>query len=295
METLGELTIYDDTPYEQIVSRASDAEAVILNRCVIDRPLLSRLPKLRFLGTLATGYNSIDIKAARERGIPVCNAPDYCTDSVAQHTFSLLLSLCGHCEGQSRNLKENGWKAAEHTAMLNPIPELSGKIFGILGFGSIGQAVAKIALAFSMKVIYFNRSLKSFPGCTQVSLKELFQKSDVLSIHCPLTDETRGLVDKALLSSMKPNSLLINTARGAILREEDLAEALNEGRIAGAGLDVLSEEPPKKEHPLLSAKNCILTPHIAWSSKEARQRVIEIVADNLKSFLSGQIQNIVNP
>ncbi len=295
LEALGELTVYDDTSYDQIVSRAKEAEAVILNRCVIDRPLMSRLPRLRFLGTLATGYNSIDTEAARERGIPVCNVPDYCTSSVAQHAFSLLLSLCGRCESQSRSVKEKGWETAERAVMQSPIPELFGKTFGILGFGDIGQAAARIALAFSMEVIFYNRSKKDFPGCTQVSLPELFQRSDVLSIHCPLTDETRGLVDKHLLFSMKPTALLINTARGAIVREKDLAQALNEGRIAGAGVDVLSQEPPAEDHPLLHAKNCILTPHIAWSSKEARQRLIQIVADNLKGFLSGETQHVVNP
>ena len=291
---LGKLTVYDDTPYELIRERAGAAEAVIMNRTIMDRAILKELPCLRFLGALATGYNTIDIAAAEELGITVCNVPLYCAETVAQHAFSLLLALCNRAEYYSETVRDGGWKRAEEESAFSPMFELSGKTLGIFGFGAIGSAVARLGLAFGMKVLLCSRTRKEAPaGCSWVSLRELFQKSDVVSIHCPLTEETRGLINSSLLSLMKPSAFLLNTSRGAVVAEADLAEALNTGRLAGAGMDVLSQEPPAPEHPLLSAKNCIITPHVAWSSREARQRLIGIVAENLRCFLAGVPQNVV--
>ena len=269
LRALGSVTVYDSTKPEEIVERAKDAEAVILNRNVISREIMQKLPKLRFIGLLATGYNTVDVKAAGELGITVCNVPLYCVETVAQQAFALLLELCNHTEKISAATRGGDWdKARTMSHSTHPLFELYGKTLGIVGFGHIGQTVAK--------------------------LDALFKNADVVSLHCPLTDETRGLVNAERLNLMKPTAFLINTARGAVVDEAALAEALNSGRIAGAGLDVLVHEPPKKDDPLLAAQNCIVTPHIAWASRDARARLIKTVAENLKAFRNGTPQNVVS-
>lgn len=296
LERLGNLLVYPHTKEADILERAKEFEAVIINRAPFTRTTIEALPKLQYIGALATGYNTIDTQAAAERGIPVCNVPLYCVETVAQCTFSLLLALCSHTETFSHTVKTTGWGEAlkaSHTTL--PLVELSGKKMGILGYGNIGAAVGKMAEAFGMEVLVYSRSKKELPPShRQCELEALFRDSDVVSIHCPLTEDTKGLVDKALLSLMKPSALLINTARGAIVDEEALAQALSDGILAGAGIDVFSQEPPPPSHPLLHAPHCIVTPHIAWASKEARQRLIDQVAENLAQFQKGKPIHVVN-
>lgn len=296
LEALGRVTVYDSTPADCVVKRAQDAEALIVNRIVLNRAVLDALPKLRYIGTLATGYNTIDVRAAREKGVTVCNVPLYCVETVAQLTLALLLALCNRVEHLSAVTRSGGWNdAVEATHTTAPILELSGKTLGILGFGNIGRAVAQLGLALGMRVLVHSRTQRALPaGCTWCGFETLFETADVVSLHCPLTDETRGIVGASVLARMKPTALLINTARGALVDENALADALNSGRLAGAGLDVMAEEPPRADHPLLTAKNCLITPHIAWASREARLRLIDAVAGNLRAFLAGQPVNVVS-
>lgn len=296
LEALGRVTVYDSTPADCVVKRAQNAEALIVNRIVLNRAVLDALPKLRYIGTLATGYNTIDVRAAREKGVTVCNVPLYCVETVAQLTLALLLALCNRVEHLSAVTRSGGWNdAVEATHTTAPILELSGKTLGILGFGNIGRAVAQLGLALGMRVLVHSRTQRALPtGCTWCSFETLFETADVVSLHCPLTDETRGIVSASVLARMKPTALLINTARGALVDENALADALNSGRLAGAGLDVMAEEPPRPDHPLLTAKNCLITPHIAWASREARLRLIDAVAGNLRAFLAGQPVNVVS-
>ena len=296
LEALGRVTVYDSTPADCVVKRAQNAEALIVNRIVLNRAVLDALPKLRYIGTLATGYNTIDVRAAREKGVTVCNVPLYCVETVAQLTLALLLALCNRVEHLSAVTRSGGWNdAVEATHTTAPILELSGKTLGILGFGNIGRAVAQLGLALGMRVLAHSRTQRALPaGCTWCSFETLFETADVVSLHCPLTDETRGIVGASVLARMKPTALLINTARGALVDENALADALNSGRLAGAGLDVMAEEPPRPDHPLLTAKNCLITPHIAWASREARLRLIDAVAGNLRAFLAGQPVNVVS-
>lgn len=296
LEALGRVTVYDSTPADCVVKRAQNAEALIVNRIVLNRAVLDALPKLRYIGTLATGYNTIDVRAAREKGVTVCNVPLYCVETVAQLTLALLLALCCRVEHLSAVTRSGGWNdAVEATHTTAPILELSGKTLGILGFGNIGRAVAQLGLALGMRVLVHSRTQRALPaGCTWCGFETLFETADVVSLHCPLTDETRGIVGASVLARMKPTALLINTARGALVDENALADALNSGRLAGAGLDVMAEEPPRADHPLLTAKNCLITPHIAWASREARLRLIDAVAGNLRAFLAGQPVNVVS-
>lgn len=296
LEALGRVTVYDSTPADCVVKRAQDAEALIVNRIVLNRAVLDALPKLRYIGTLATGYNTIDVRAAREKGVTVCNVPLYCVETVAQLTLALLLALCCRVEQLSAVTRSGGWNdAVEATHTTAPILELSGKTLGILGFGNIGRAVAQLGLALGMRVLVHSRTQRALPaGCTWCGFETLFETADVVSLHCPLTDETRGIVSASVLARMKPAALLINTARGALVDENALADALNSGRLAGTGLDVMAEEPPRPDHPLLTAKNCLITPHIAWASREARLRLIDAVAGNLRAFLAGQPVNVVS-
>lgn len=296
LEALGRVTVYDSTPADCVVKRAQDAEALIVNRIVLNRAVLDALPKLRYIGTLATGYNTIDVRAAREKGVTVCNVPLYCVETVAQLTLALLLALCCRVEQLSAVTRSGGWNdAVEATHTTAPILELSGKTLGTLGFGNIGRAVAQLGLALGMRVLVHSRTQRALPaGCTWCGFETLFETADVVSLHCPLTDETRGIVGASMLARMKPTALLINTARGALVDENALADALNSGRLAGAGLDVMAEEPPRADHPLLTAKNCLITPHIAWASREARLRLIDAVAGNLRAFLAGHPVNVVS-
>ncbi|MCI9273679.1 MAG: D-2-hydroxyacid dehydrogenase [Clostridiales bacterium] len=296
LEALGNLTVYDKTEERDIVPRAGEAELVLTNKTPLSAQILKKLPKCRYIGTLSTGYNVIDLTAARDLGIPVCNVPAYCTKAVAQMTFALLFALTNQVELHNRSVHDGQWCESPHFCYWNsPLVELEHKTMGIVGYGAIGQSVAQMALALGMKVLIHSRTRRALPqGCEWVELEQLFQQSDVVSIHCPLTDQTENLINRDTLAMMKPNALLINTSRGPVIQEEALAHALNQGIIAGAALDVLSKEPPSKDNPLLTAKNCVITPHIAWAAKDSRKRLIETVADNVEAFLRGRPQNVVN-
>lgn len=293
---LGECTVYDRTPPEKILERASKVAAIFTNKVVIGRDIIKQLPDLKFIGVLATGYNVVDLQAAAEADILVANIPAYSTASVAQMVFSHILNIAQNVSKHAKSVKDGDWtNSIDFTYHLTPQTELAGKTLGIIGFGQIGQAVARVGLAFGMKIMFQNRSKKETNAdFRQVDLDTLLAESDFISLNCPLTDENAGFINKSTIGKMKKSAILINTGRGALINEKDLADALNSGRIAGAGLDVLSTEPPKAENPLLAAKNCYITPHIAWATKEARQRLMQIAAQNLKAFINGTPQNIVN-
>ena len=293
---LGECTVYDRTQPEKILERASKAAAIFTNKVVIGRDIIKQLPDLKFIGVLATGYNVVDLQAAAEADILVANIPAYSTASVAQMVFSHILNIAQNVSKHAKSVKDGDWtNSIDFTYHLTPQTELAGKTLGIIGFGQIGQAVARVGLAFGMKILFQNRSKKETNAdFRQVDLDTLLAESDFISLNCPLTDENAGFINKTTIGKMKKSAILINTGRGALINEKDLADALNSGRIAGAGLDVLSTEPPKAENPLLAAKNCYITPHIAWATKEARQRLMQIAAQNLKAFINGTPQNIVN-
>jgi len=297
LQKLGELTIYDRSAPDQIVDRAKDADIVLVNKVVLNETLLNQLPKLRYIGVMATGYNNLDIPTAKSKGITVTNVKAYGPASVAQHTFALLLALTNHLELHSQSVFNGDWVASpDFCYWKTPLTELAGKTMGLIGLGDIGSHVARIAQAFDMKVIAYrkNPSQTKDSGIGMVSMEDVFRKSDVISLHCPLTEETRDLVNFERLSWMKPNAVLLNTGRGPLINENDLAEALKNKVIAGAGLDVLSAEPPVASNPLLSAPNCIITPHIAWASFEARKRLLQMVADNLVAFENGAPINVVS-
>lgn len=299
LKKIGEVEVYDRTPSELVAERAKDAEIIFTNKTVLGEAEFSQFPKLRYIGVLATGYNVVDTDAAKRRDIVVSNIPTYGTQSVAQMVFALLLELCHHVQNHSNAVKNGEWTSCEDFCFWKyPLIELSGKTMGVIGFGRIGQAVANIAEAFGMKVIAFDnyKSDQSHrKGFRWVELAELLEQSDVVSLHCPLFPETKGIINKENLSKMKKTAFLINTSRGPLIVDEDLADALNQGVIAGAGLDVLSVEPPKKDNPLFEAKNCLITPHIAWATAQARARLMDIAVDNLKAFLAGKPLNVVNP
>ncbi|ULL15334.1 D-2-hydroxyacid dehydrogenase [Paenibacillus sp. H1-7] len=296
---LGRLTIYDRTPQELIVERASDAEIVLTNKTPLNASTLTKLPKLQYIGVLATGYNIVDTEAARSRGIPVTNVPTYGTHSVAQFVFALLLELCHHVGRHDAAVKAGDWtNSTDFCFTRSPLTELSGKTIGMIGLGKIGTQTARIANAMDMRVLAVGsgkRTPAPVEGVEWATLEQLLKESDIVSLHCPLTPETSGLINKDRLALMKPSAFLINTSRGPLIVEQDLADALNDHRIAGAALDVLSVEPPGADNPLLTAKNCIITPHIAWATKEARARLMKTAVDNVRSFLAGKTDNVVNP
>ncbi|SEN29245.1 D-2-hydroxyacid dehydrogenase [Paenibacillus sp. OV219] len=296
--SLGELVVYDRTAKEDIVTRAADAEIVLTNKTPLSAECIGKLPHLRYIGVLATGYNIVDTQAAAQRGIVVTNVPDYSTHSVVQLVFALLLAHASQVSAHSDAVHREQWATCpDFSFTLSPLREISGKTLGIIGFGQIGQQVARAALAFGMEVIVHTRTVKLVPGLETVRFvprEELFRMADVVSLHSPLTSDTTGIVNSDTLDLMKRSAFLINTARGGHVVEADLAQALNSGRIAGAGLDVLSVEPPPADNPLLHAANCIITPHIAWATVEARSRLMSIAANNLRAFLSADIQNQVN-
>ena len=296
LKKLGDCTIFERTPVEKTVERAKDAGAVFTNKVVFNREIISRLPHLKYIGVLATGYNVVDLEAAREAGVVVTNIPAYSTASVAQMVFSHILNLVQNVSKHAESVKKGEWtNSIDFSYHLTPQTELAGKTLGIIGFGQIGQAVAKIGLAFGMTILFTNRSKKEAnPNVRQVDLDTLLSESDFISINCPLTPENERFINKSAIEKMKTSAILINSGRGPLIHENDLADALNKGRIAGAGLDVLSTEPPKADNPLLSAKNCYITPHIAWATTEARERLMEIAIQNLKSFIDGTPQNVVN-
>ena len=294
MEALGELTVYDRTSPSELLERSEGAEVLITNKTLITAENMAELPNLKYIGVLATGYNVVDIDAAKARGIVVTNIPAYSTNSVAQMVFAHVLNITQHVGHYADENVKGRWSSnADFCYWDTNLVELDGKKMGIVGLGNIGKATARIALAFGMEVLaYTSKEQKDLPlGVKKVTLDELFAESDVLSLHCPLTPDTKEMVNANRLRMMKPNAILINTGRGPLVNEQDLADALNEGRIAGAGLDVLSVEPALANNPLLSAKNCFITPHIAWATKEARTRLMDIAVNNLKSY---QEANIIN-
>lgn len=296
-EKLGELTVYDRTAKEDVISRIGDAEAVIVNKTPLDRKVFEACPQIRYVGVLATGYNVVDIKAARERGIPVCNIPTYGTTAVAQMTFALLLEICHHVTEHSDAVKRGEWTENEDWCFWKyPLIELADKTMGIIGFGRIGQAVGKLAKAFGMQVIAYdahqNDSGKAIGK--YVSPDELLKESDVISLNCPLFPETEGIINEKNISKMKDGVILINTSRGALIKEEDLAKALRTKKVYAAACDVVSSEPISPDNPLLGCYNSILTPHIAWAPKESRQRLMDVAVADLKAFVEGKWINVVN-
>ncbi|MGI5057928.1 D-2-hydroxyacid dehydrogenase [Treponema pectinovorum] len=292
----AELTIYDRTPPELTVERIADSDAIFLNKVAITEEILKDCPKLKYIGVLATGYNVVDLEAAKKRGIIVTNIPSYSTDSVAQHVFSLILNFTNQVEQHSISVQNGDWiNSKDFCYWLSPLTELKGKTLGIFGFGSIGQKVAKIAHAFDMNVLINVHSKKSFTGNEKsVSVEELFAQSDFLTLHAPMTAETKEIVNEKTLSLMKKTAFIINTARGGLVNESDLKKALDEQKIAGYASDVLLKEPMTKDCSLFKAKNCVLTPHIAWAPREARQRLFNIALENLEAFISGKPINVVN-
>lgn len=295
---LGNVTVYDRTRSDETVSRARDAEIILTNKSVITEEMMSKLPKLRYVGLLSTGTNVVDIEAAQRRGITVTNVPAYSSDSVAQLVFALLLELCMNVGLHNKAVHDGEWvRSDDFSFTKSPLVELVGKTMGIIGYGSIGKKVAEIATAMGMKVAVYSRTKKeehSHEDIQYLELPDLLKQSDVVTLHCPLTDKTSGMINKEALDIMKSTAYLINTSRGPVIDEAAVADALNSGRIAGAGLDVLSTEPPSAENPLLTAKNCIITPHIAWATSEARVRLIDIAAANLKAFIEGKSVNVVS-
>ncbi|GKX56562.1 glycerate dehydrogenase [Leminorella grimontii] len=298
LKQLGDLTVYDRTPQDLIVERIGDAEIVLTNKTPISAQTLSACPSLKFIGVLATGYNIVDVKAAREKGVIVCNVPSYSTISVAQLSLALLLELCHHVGDHSNDVRAGGWSSSiDFCYWRSPLIELQGKTLGLIGYGQIGSAFAAVATALGMEILVYTPSQNKKherPGLRVVQLEELLAESDVISLHCPLTAENTGMINRATIAKMKDGVLLLNTARGALIVEQDLADALNSGKVGGAALDVLSTEPPAASNPLLTAKNCVLTPHIAWAPKEARLRLMAITVENLKRYMAGNPQNVVN-
>ena len=297
LRQFGELTIYDRTEPEELIARAIDADAVLTNKVVLGEREFFQLPRLRYIGVQATGYNVVDVEAARRYGITVTNIPAYSTDSVAQMVMAHLLNIT-QCVGHyARQCSEGRWNANPDFCYWDtPLIELVGKQMGVVGFGRTGSAVARLAGAFEMKVVaYTSKPQEMLPeGVEKCSLDELFSSSDVVSLHCPLTFETHHLVNAQRLALMKPTAILINTARGPVVDEQALADALNDGALYAAGIDVLCEEPPRKGSPLLAARNCYVTPHVAWGTLEARTRLLGICEANLRAFIKGHPQNVVS-
>lgn len=297
-EELGELTVYDRTPEEEIVARIGSAEAVIVNKTPITRATLDACPGIRYIGVLATGYNVVDVAAAKERGIPVCNVPTYGTASVGQFAIGLLLEICHHIGAHSDSVHAGDWERSADWCYWNyPLIELDGKTLGVIGFGRIGQATARIAKAMGMNVLAYDshpsesgRALGEY-----VDLDTLLRTSDVIALHCPLFPETQGIIDRDAIARMKDGVIILNNSRGPLIVEQDLADALNSGKVAAAGLDVVSTEPIRADNPLLSARNCIITPHISWAAREPRERIMTASAENLRAFLNGAPIHVVNP
>jgi glycerate dehydrogenase len=298
IESMGELVVYDRTPADLIQERCSGASIIFTNKTPLDEAFFKQNPEVKYVGILATGYNIVDIEAARDHGVVVTNVPGYGTPSVAQMTFALILELCNRVQRHSDSVMDGRWSASDDFCYWDfPLVELNGKTIGIVGFGSIGRKVGDIAAAFGMNILASDQlqTDQSHRDHFKWSdIPQLLSASDIVTLHCPLTPETKGMINKKSLGLMKSTSFLINTSRGPLIVEQDLADALNQGKIAGAGLDVLGVEPPTPENPLLSARNCLITPHIAWASMEARKRLMDIVVNNLKEFLNGRIVNRVN-
>lgn len=298
-ESLGDITVYartSVTDQQEIVQRIGDAEVVLTNKTPIDESILAQVPQLKYIGVIATGYNVVDIEAAKKRGILVTNIPAYGTEAVAQFTFALLLEIVNQVGLHNESVHQGDWqKSVDFTYQKAPLIELKAKTIGLIGYGAIAQTVAKIAHAFEMQIIFWNhRPKESLDWAEQVSLDELYQQADIISLHVPQTNETQHMIDQSAITKMKDGVILINTARGGLLEESAVAAALNTGKIYAAGVDVVAEEPMNSENPLLTAKNCFITPHIAWEAKETRARLMAIAADNLVQFLNGKPKNVVN-
>lgn len=298
LEKLGDVTVYDRTAPEQVVERLDGAEAAYTNKVSITREIMDLCPQLRFIGVLATGYNVVDVDAAKEKGIVVCNIPTYGTQAVAQYAMALLLELCHHVGEHSDCVKRGDWTNCIDWCFWNhPLIELAGKTLGIIGFGKIGQTTARIARAFGMNILAYDsypQEGSEFEGCSYATLDEVLENADVISLHCPLFQSTKEMINKETISKMKTGVLLINTSRGPLIKEQDLADALESGKIAGAAVDVVSTEPINENNPLLKAPNILITPHIAWAPKESRQRLMDIAVENLAAYIKGNPQNVVN-
>ena len=301
LEKLGDLTVYDRTSLtdvQEVIDRIGDAEIVFTNKTPMPREVFDTCTNIRYVGVLATGYNVVDVDAAKEKNIPVCNIPTYGTAAVGQFAIALLLEICHHVGHHDKAVHEGRWENNPDWCFWDyPLIELDGKVMGIIGYGRIGQATGRIAQALGMKVLaydaYRNPALES-ETCQYTDLDEVLAKSDVIALHCPLFSETEGMINRESIAKMKDGVIILNNSRGPLIVEKDLAEALNSGKVAAAGLDVVSTEPIKGENPLLKAKNCILTPHISWAPKESRQRLMDIAVDNLEAFLRKEAQNVVN-
>jgi len=296
-KALGDLTVYDRTPQDKIIERIGDADAVIVNKTPVSRETIAACPKIKYIGVLATGYNIVDTASAKQRNITVTNIPTYGTAAVGQFAIALLLEICHHIGHHDQAVHDGCWEANPDWSFWDfPLIELAGKTMGIIGFGRIGQVTGAVAKALGMKVIAQDE-IETDSGkaiAEYVNRDRLFRESDVICLHCPLFPSTQGLINKETIAKMKESAIIINNSRGPLIVEEDLAAALNAGRVYAAGLDVVSVEPIRADNPLLKAKNCIITPHISWAPKESRQRLMDIAVDNLKAFISGNAVNVVN-
>ena len=298
LDGLGQWTAYGATPPESVAERASDADVLVINKVLLDAEILGRLPRLKCIAVTAAGTNVVDGAAARARGIPVCNTPAYGTDAVAQHAFALLLELCRRTALHDKSIRDGEWtRRGTFCYWLTPQVELTGKTLGVFGYGNLGRRVAELGHAFGMKVVacsHHPQPMPDFAPFAFVDKEELFSVADVISLHCPLTSETKGLVSARTLGMMKPGGIIINTCRGPVCSSADVAEALRSGHLAAFGADVLEQEPPAADDPLLSAPNTLLTPHLAWATNGARQNIIDITVENIRCFAAGNPQNVVN-
>jgi glycerate dehydrogenase len=292
LRAIAPLEVYERTPEVQVVARSAGADIVLTNKAPFSAATLQQLPELKFIGVLATGYNIVDVAAARARGVVVSNIPTYGTASVAQFAIALLLELCHHVGAHGDAVRQGEWsRNPDWSFWKSPLIELAGKTMGIVGYGRIGRQTAAVAQALGMRIVAHDVAADSVPDWLPID--RLLAESDVVSLHCPLTAENKGMIDRQRLATMKASAFLINTSRGPLIVDQDLADALNNGVIAGAGLDVLSVEPPPQSNPLLQARNCIVTPHIAWATREARERLMAIAVENVRAFVSGKPQNVV--
>lgn len=298
LEQLGDLTIYDKTAAEDTIARIGDAEIVILNKTAIDASILEACPSIKYIGVLATGFNVVDTAAAAAKGIPVCNVPAYSTDAVTQHVFALILEICLNVGAHNQAVKDGEWTRSPYFSFWNsPLIELAGQTLGIVGYGAIGRSVAKVAQAFGMKVVANRRNPRpedAADGVEMLSLDELYAVSDIVTLHAPLTVETTHMINRDSIAKMKDGVILINTARGPLIHDEDLAAALDSAKVYAAGIDVATVEPIPADNPLLKRDNCLITPHIAWAPLAARSRLLDITAKNVEAFLAGKPQNQVN-
>ena len=296
VEQLGDVTVYDRTTEAQFLERAGDAEVLVINKFKLTAQRLNSLPNLGYIAVTATGFDCVDIQSARSKGIPVSNVPIYGTDSVAQYVFAMLFHILHRIDLHDQAIRAGEWQArSDFSFWLSPLTEIAGKTIGVVGFGRIGKQVGAIAQAMGMHVITANRRPpENAPGVRHVSLAELQQRADIISLNCPLNNETQQMVNQSFLANCRPNCVLINASRGALICEQDLANALNQGIIAAAGVDVASTEPIERDNPLLTAKNLFITPHLAWATLEARQRLMQTTADNIRSYIEGNPINVVN-